>query len=95
MCQHAKNQLIPSVHSEDTVNFRDQRPDWSHPFLTIPNQEFLNQLLNFVQRNGLFKNPECDWQRLFWLVSKEQDLSQIYDFCRTPINNINVYYRTN
>ena len=27
LCQHAKNQLIPSVHSWDTVNFRVHRSD--------------------------------------------------------------------
>ena len=41
LCQHAKNQLIPHVHSEDTVNFRIQRPDWPHSFLTMTNQIFL------------------------------------------------------
>ena len=40
LCQHAKNQLTPSINSEDTVNFRVQRPDWPHPFLTMPNQKF-------------------------------------------------------
>ena len=48
LCQHAKDQSIPSVHSGDTVNFRDQRPDQPHPFLTMPNQKIFNQILTFV-----------------------------------------------
>ena len=37
--QHPKNQLIPSVHFLNTVNFIVQRPDWPHPFLTMPTQK--------------------------------------------------------
>ena len=40
--QHAKNQLIPKVHSWDTINFRVQRPNWPHLFLTMPNQKIFN-----------------------------------------------------
>ena len=36
--QHAKNQLDPSVHSYDTVNFRIQRPEWP-PY---PTKKFLS-----------------------------------------------------
>ena len=39
LCHHAKNQVIPSVHSGDTVNFRVQGPGWPHPYLTMPNQK--------------------------------------------------------
>ena len=46
--QHAKNQSIPSVHSSDIGNFRVQRLDWPHPFLTMPNQKISNQFLIFV-----------------------------------------------
>ena len=49
--QPEKNKLIPSVHSSDAVNFRVQRPDWPHPFLTMPNQNIFNQLLTFVTLN--------------------------------------------
>ena len=30
------------------MNFRVQRPYWSYPFLTMPNQKIFNQLLIFV-----------------------------------------------
>ena len=43
--QHAKNQLI---HSWDTVNLKVKRPDWLHPFLTMPNHKIFDQLLIFV-----------------------------------------------
>ena len=46
--QHAKNQLIPTVHFWDTVNFRVQRTYWSHTFLTIPNQNIFDQILIFL-----------------------------------------------
>ena len=36
LCQHAKNQFIPSVHPSDTVGFRVLSRDWPHPYLTIP-----------------------------------------------------------
>ena len=50
--QHAKNHLTPSVHSWDSINFRVQRPDWPHPFFTIPNQKKIN-LINFNFREFL------------------------------------------
>ena len=34
--QHAKNQLIPFVHSSDKFNFKVPSHDWQHPVLTIP-----------------------------------------------------------
>ena len=42
--QHAKNWLIASIYFSDTVSFRVQRPNWPHPFFTMPNQEIFNQL---------------------------------------------------
>ena len=41
----SKNQLVSSVRSWDTVNFRVQRPEWPHSFLTTPHQKRFNQLL--------------------------------------------------
>ena len=61
--QHAKNQLIPSAHSWDTVNFKVQRPDWSHPFLSMPNQKIFHQLLIFV---NLYQEAKNHWLRAFW-----------------------------
>ena len=51
-----QKKLIPFVHSSDTVNFGVQRPDWPHPFLTIPNQKIFNQLFFFVNLNQYAKN---------------------------------------
>ena len=45
LCQHAKTQFIPSVHSSDTVSFRVLSPNWPHPFLTMLSPEFFNHLL--------------------------------------------------
>ena len=71
-CQHAKNKLIPSVHSWDTVKFRVHWPDCPHPFFTIPNHKNSNQLLSLsicinmkrwgyftdlYKRNSWFKYP--------------------------------------
>ena len=54
--QHAKNQLIPSVHFSNKVNFRVQRPNSQHPFLTIPNQKMFIQLLSFANLHQHTKN---------------------------------------
>ena len=51
-----QNQLIPSVHSSDTVSFRVQRPDWPHSFLTMSNQKIFDQLLIFVNLYQHAKN---------------------------------------
>ena len=85
--QQAKNQLILSVHSWDTISFRVQRPDWSHPFLTMSNQKVFNQLLlslNFYQhaKNEAvwsicsgeivdLKILQSDWLRAFWPISQK------------------------
>ena len=45
LCQHAKNQFIPSVHPSDTVGFRVLSRDWPHPYLTIPTPKMFNHLL--------------------------------------------------
>ena len=92
LCQHAKTQLIPSVHSWDTVIFRVERPDWPDPLLAMPNQKIFNQLLIFVNLYQHEKNYalssicvremvdlkilECNWLRPFWPISQE-DFSQI------------------
>ena len=90
--QHAKNLLIPSVHSSDTINFRFQRPDWPHPFLNMPNQKIFNQLLIFMNLYQHAKNeavsPPCSgeivdlkileshWLRAFWPISQKQVFSK-------------------
>ena len=42
--QHAKNQLIPSVHT-----FRVQKLDWAHPFLTLPKAKNFRSTFNFCE----------------------------------------------
>ena len=54
--QYAKNELISSAHAADTVNFRVQRQDQPHPFLTIPNHKIFDQLLIFVNSYQHAKN---------------------------------------
>ena len=47
---------VPSVQSSDTVNFRDQGPDWPHPFLTMPYQKKFDQILIFMNLYQHAKN---------------------------------------
>ena len=47
MYKHEKNQLISSIHSWDTADFRVSRPKRTHPFLANTIQKLLKQLLNF------------------------------------------------
>ena len=54
--QHAQNQFTPSIHSWDTVNFRALLPDWPHPFLNIPTQKRIYQLLIYVNLFQQAKN---------------------------------------
>ena len=51
-----KKSVVPSVHFWDTANFRVQRPDWPHSFLTIHNHEIFDQLLIFVNLYQHAKN---------------------------------------
>ena len=67
--------------------------DWQHPFLTMPNQNILDQLLIFVNLMQNAKNEtvssiyfgeivdlkilQSDWLRPFQLIFQEQDFSQI------------------
>ena len=68
-CQHAKNQLILSVHSWDNSKLV-QRPDWQHPFLTMANYKIFDQLLIFVNLYQHAKNEAVSsicWRRKSWL----------------------------
>ena len=47
---------VPSVLSWATINFRFQRPDWPHSFLTMPHQGLSSQLLMFVNLYQHAKN---------------------------------------
>ena len=38
---------------------------------------------------------QSDWPRAFWLISQEQDFSQIQDLCRNTANNKHFHQRTN
>ena len=87
--QAAKNLLIPPVYSWDTINFRDHRPDWLHPFLIMPNQKYFDQL--FINLYQHAKNEAVSWiysgeivdlkilqsgcLRAFWPISREHDFS--------------------
>ena len=46
--QHANIQLVASVFSWDTVNFRVQRLDWLHSFLAMLHQKLCHQFLIFL-----------------------------------------------
>ena len=69
---NGKNQLIPLVHSWDTVSLRVQRPDW-------PYQQAKNESVSSIC-SGETVHLEIllsDWVRAFWPISQEQDVSQI------------------
>ena len=91
-----KKSFFPCVHSQDAVNFRVQRPDWPHPFLTMLKQKILDQFLTFVNLYWHAKNKvvssicsgkmvdlqilQSDWLRAFWPLSQEQNFSK-YRIC--------------
>ena len=85
--QYAKNHLVPSFLSWDTINFRVSRPDWWHSILTIPCQKLFNQLLIFVNLYQHGKNEtgeifdlkilQSEWQTAFLPTPQEQHFSQI------------------
>ena len=96
--QHPKNQLIPSVHFLNTVNFIVQRPDWSHPFFDHAYPKSFDNFCEFVSackkwgcfiryfwRNSWLKNPAI------WLT--ESILAYISGTRFVP--NRNFHYRIN
>ena len=107
--QLAKNQLIWFIHSGDTVNSRVLRPNWTHPFLVMPNHKIFNRLLtsvnlcehakqggyfiNLLWRNSWFKNSRLVESILAYISGK--DFPQKSYFCRNTANNINFHYSTN
>ena len=109
--QHAKNRFIPSIHSWDTVNFRALRPDWPHPFLSMPTQELFSSTFNlceffssckksgyfgdFFWRYGWLKILQSDCLRTYWPISQERKFPQIWDLCKNTANNINFHYGRN
>ena len=85
------------------------RPVRPHPFFTTPTPIFFSQLLISMNLYEHAKNQtfslicsrdivdlkilQPDWSRAFWLISQEQDFSQIWDLWKNTANNINVHYR--
>ena len=106
-----KNQLVSSVLSWDTVNFRVQRPDWPHSFLTMPHQKLFNQLLIFVNLYNIPKmrlfhqsaQEKCPIEKShslngwehFSLYLWNNFFFQIEDLYSDTANNINIHYRGN
>ena len=86
--QTAKNQLIPSTQSWDTVKFRVQYQIGHAHILTMPNYKIFEHLI-FVNLYQYAKNEtvlsicseeiidlkilQSDWLRAFWPVSEGQD----------------------
>ena len=77
--QHAKNQLIPFVHSSDTDNFRVLPQDQQYPFLIMPTPNIFKHFLwsctgmqkhnssGLFLRCSSFLNPETRWAiPVFW-----------------------------
>ena len=93
--QHTKNQLISLIPFSDTATFGVLRPEWSHPFLTMPTSIFFNQLLSSINMYQQAKNQpflsfrsgdvvnlkimQSDWLRTFWSISQEADFFQVWD----------------
>ena len=56
--QHAKNQLIPYVHSKDIVNFSTQKPDWLNPFFDHAQPKDFRTNFNFCEFVSMCKKNE-------------------------------------
>ena len=55
-----------------------------------------NYTVSFICSEDInLKIKESDWLRPFWLISREQDFSQIKDLCRNTTNNTNFHCTTN
>ena len=101
-----KNQLIPSVHSWDTVNFRVRDQIGCTQFLPCPTKTFsikfqilwicINmqkmRLSSICSREIVDLNIlQSDWLRAFWPISQKQDFQDLW---RNTANKINLHYRT-
>ena len=101
-----KNQLIPSVHSWDTVNFRVRDQIGYTQFLPSPTKTFsikfqilwicINmqkmRLSSICSREIVDLNIlQSDWLRAFWPISQKQDFQDLW---RNTANKINLHYRT-
>ena len=61
--QHTKNQLIPSVYSSDTVNFRAPSHDMPHPFLAMPTSKIFSHLWICI---NLYQHAKNQWISSFY-----------------------------
>ena len=101
-----KNQLIPSVHSWDTVNFRVRDQIGYTQFLPSPTKTFsikfqILWICINMQKMRLssicsgeivdLNSLQSDWLRAFWPISQEQDFQDLW---RNTANKINLHYRT-
>ena len=87
LCQHAKNQFLPSVHSSDTVNFRVSSTNWPFLFLTILTPKIFNHFLicvNLCQHAKKSVNFICS----FWYSQFQSPETRLYwpDLFLTMLN---------
>ena len=91
-----KKSVISSVHSSDTVSFRDPLPGWPHPFLTMPTQKISNCIsicMNLYQhaKNQLIPSVHSsdtvnfivqrpDWQHPFLTMRNQKIFNQLLIF---------------
>ena len=108
--QQTKHQLTLLNPSWDTANLSVLRPDWPHPFLTIPMPIFFDQLLFSMNLHQYAKNQasssfcsrdivnlkilQSDWSRAFSAISQELEFSQVWDLHKN-IANIKFLYGPN
>ena len=103
--QSAKNKLISSVHSWDTLSFRAERPDWPNSFLAMYNQKrfpstfIVCGFLSSCKKWGCFIN--LFWKKFgskipaIWLAERtfayisDARFFPISDLCGNTKNNIN------
>ena len=85
--------------------------DWLRAFLIMPYYKLTNHLLQFLNRYLYAKNQIhsfafswdianlrilwSDWLWAFWLISRELELSHIWDLCRHKANNIKFHLTLN
>ena len=60
-------------------------------------QHAKNQVISSIsaEDKGDLKIQQSDWLGAFWVIFRELDFSQIWDFCMKTTNNINFHYRKN
>ena len=81
MCQHKKNQFIPSVHSSDAANFRVHQPDWPHPICLKMYQHEKKSVLSVLSWDTVkIRAQRLDWPHSFLTMCHQKFFNQFLIF---------------